>query len=377
MNDDRSRNGRVGESADAEGARERWYERLLTRFGLKSRDSIRHDLEDALAEIDEESFSPQERAMLRNVLGFHRIRVDDVMVPRADIVAVPADITLGELLATFRTAGHSRLPVYAETLDDPKGMVHIRDLLDYLAARAETGRPRRKGPGLKPRSLGDVDLSVTLATAKIWRPVLFVPPSMPAVDLLVRMQATRTHMALVIDEYGGTDGLVSIEDLVEMVVGDIEDEHDDAAARMIVRDGETFVADARASLEEASEAFGVDLAIGDMAEEVDTLGGLIVTLAGRVPSRGELIAGPDHLEFEVLDADPRRVKRLRIHRRENGEASSKSAAAKLAPGPVFQPPTRSEPVAGAGPGERSIEPVRPPGDASPSGAPTEATARSA
>src|SRR3954453_19168680 len=151
MNDDRIRKDGVGESSEGDGARERWYERLLTRFGLKARDSIRHDLEDALAEIDEETFSPQERAMLRNVLGFHRIRVDDVMVPRADVVAVPAEITLGELLATFRTAGHSRLPVYAETLDDPKGMIHIRDFLDYLAARAETGRPRRrKSPGSKP-----------------------------------------------------------------------------------------------------------------------------------------------------------------------------------------------------------------------------------
>src|SRR3954471_9298031 len=319
MNDDRIRKDGVGESSEGDGARERWYERLLTRFGLKARDSIRHDLEDALAEIDEETFSPQERAMLRNVLGFHRIRVDDVMVPRADVVAVPAEITLGELLATFRTAGHSRLPVYAETLDDPKGMVHIRDFLDYLAARAETGRPPRR-KGLTVPSLGDVDLSVTLSTAKIWRPVLFVPPSMPAVDLLVRMQATRTHMALVIDEYGGTDGLVSIEDLVEMVVGDIEDEHDVASGRMILREGDTFVADARASLEEVSEAVGVDLAIGELAEEVDTVGGLIVTLAGRVPSRSELIAGPDQLEFEVLDADPRRVKRLRIHRRPDGAA---------------------------------------------------------
>jgi len=375
MNDDRSRSGRNGESSEAEAARERWYERLLTRFGLRARDSIRHDLEDALAEIDEESFSPQERAMLRNVLGFHRIRVDDVMVPRADIVAVPADITLGDLLATFRTAGHSRLPVYAETLDDPKGMIHIRDFLDYLAARAETGRPRRrKSPGSKPPSLGDVDLSVTLATARIWRPVLFVPPSMPAVDLLVRMQATRTHMALVIDEYGGTDGLVSIEDLVEMVVGDIEDEHDDAAARMIVRDGDAFTADARASLEEASEAVGVDLGIGEMAEEVDTLGGLIVTLAGRVPSRGELIAGPEHLEFEILDADPRRVKRLRIHWREGGAPPSHGASGsptqagpKLAPGP---PPDERPDLATA-------EPVLSSHEAAPAPVSTEATVRSA
>ncbi|MDF3061897.1 MAG: hypothetical protein K0S06_2006 [Microvirga sp.] len=339
MNDDRSRNGPVGDHADGDGARERWYARLLTRFGLKSRDSIRDDLEDALAEMGEESFTPQERAMLKNVLGFHRIRVDDVMVPRVDIVSVASDTTLGELLGLFRTAGHSRLPVFGETLDDPKGMVHIRDFLDYIAARAEAGKPRRRKPvNPKPPSLGEVDLSVTLATAKILRPVLFVPPSMPAIDLLVRMQATRTHMALVIDEYGGTDGLVSIEDLVEMVVGDIEDEHDVDSARMIVRDGETFVADGRASLEEVSQAIEVDLSIGELADEVETIGGLVVTLAGRVPSRGELIAGPDHLEFEIVDADPRRVKRVRVHRRERSQlarlAGRSAEAQKLLPGPI-------------------------------------------
>src|SRR5215210_7745894 len=278
MNDDRSSIARVGEISDSEGARARWYDRLLTRVGLKSRDSIRDDLEEALAEIGEENFSPQERAMLKNVLGFHRIRVDDVMVPRVDIVSVPFEATLGELLELFRTAGHSRLPVFGETLDDPKVMVHIRDFLDYIAARAEAGRPSSpERPGEKPPSLGEVDLSVTLSTARILRPVLFAPPSMPAVDLLVRMQATRTHMALVIDEYGGTDGLVSIEDLVEMVVGDIEDEHDDAATRMIVpSEDDTFVADARASLEEVSEAIGFDLADEDSAEDIDTLGGFIV-----------------------------------------------------------------------------------------------------
>ncbi len=322
MNDDRQRDDRSGGlSPEAEGARERWYERLFSRFGLK-RDSIREDIEDAIEERGDDAFSPQERAMLKNVLGLHRIRVDDVMVPRVDVIAVPAEATLGEVLRLFRTAGHSRLPAYGETLDDPKGMVHIRDFLDYLASKSEAGKPRRrKSAGeAKPPSLGDVDLSMTLASAKILRPVLFVPRSMPAVDLLVRMQTTRTHMALVIDEYGGTDGLVSIEDLVEMVVGDIEDEHDDAAARMIGREeGGAFVADARASLEEVSEALGDDLAIGDMAEDVDTLGGLIATLAGRVPSRGELIAGPGQIEFEVLDADPRRLKRVRIHRRAQGE----------------------------------------------------------
>src|SRR4051794_9958417 len=335
MNDDQSSIARVGEISDSEGARARWYDRLLTRVGLKSRDSIRDDLEEALAEIGEENFSPQERAMLKNVLGFHRIRVDDVMVPRVDIVSVPFEATLGELLELFRTAGHSRLPVFGETLDDPKGMVHIRDFLDYIAARAEAGRPSSpERPGEKPPSLGEVDLSVTLSTARILRPVLFAPPSMPAVDLLVRMQATRTHMALVIDEYGGTDGLVSIEDLVEMVVGDIEDEHDDATAVSIVQGSDgTFTADARASLDEVKESLGVDLTEEVSAEDIDTIGGFIVTLAGRVPSRGELIAGPSHLEFEVLDADPRRVKRLRIHRREMPGPDTVADRAAKAPPP--------------------------------------------
>lgn len=293
--------------------------------------------------------------MLKNVLGLHRIRVDDVMVPRADIVAVPAEISLGELLATFRTAGHSRLPVYGETLDDPKGMIHIRDFLDFFAAKAEAGtRRRRKAEAATMPNLGSVDLSTTLASAKILRPVLFVPGSMPAVDLLVRMQATRTHMALVIDEYGGTDGLVSIEDLVEIVVGDIEDEHDVDAARLIVPGtDETLLADARVSLEEASEALGVNLSIEDQAEEVETLGGLVVTLAGRVPSRGEIIAGPHHLEFEVADADPRRIKRLRIHRREGNGVEKASAGGASESGPPARAPA-VDPVLAA------VPPVGPP-----------------
>jgi len=325
MNEDRSRNDRsVRTLPDTEGLRDHWYDRVLTRLGLKSRDSIRNDLEDALAEtVEDADFSPQERAMLKNVLGFHRIRVEDVMVPRADIIAVAADMSLGNLLNLFRTAGHSRLPVYGETLDDPKGMVHIRDFLDFIAERADdrTARRRRDGEStaVAAPSLIRVDLSLSLADAKILRPVLFVPRSMPAIDLLVRMQATRTHMALVIDEYGGTDGLVSIEDLVEMVVGDIEDEHDDATAVSIMESSDgTFLADARASLDEVKESLGVDLNDEVRAEDIDTIGGFIVTLAGRVPSRGELITGPLGLEFEVLDADPRRVKRVRIHRRAAG-----------------------------------------------------------
>ena len=327
MNDDRSSIAHVGEISDSEGARARWYDRLLTRVGLKSRDSIRDDLEEALAEIGEENFSPQERAMLKNVLGFHRIRVDDVMVPRVDIVSVPFEATLGELLELFRTAGHSRLPVFGETLDDPKGMVHIRDFLDYIAARAEAGRPSSpERPGEKPPSLGEVDLSVTLSTARILRPVLFAPPSMPAVDLLVRMQATRTHMALVIDEYGGTDGLVSIEDLVEMVVGDIEDEHDDEDEPLITAAGDgVFIVDGKAEIDEVAKVIGDAFSAGEQGETVDTIGGMIFNTLGRVPVRGEVVQAVPGFEFHVLDADPRRVKRVRIVEDPKGEKRRRSA----------------------------------------------------
>jgi CBS domain containing-hemolysin-like protein len=320
MNEDRSRSERppVRTLPETDDTRDHWYDRVLTRLGLKPRESIRHDLEDALEEsVEDTDFSPQERAMLKNVLSFHRIRVEDVMVPRADIVAVAADTNLGDLLNLFRTAGHSRLPVYGETLDDPKGMVHIRDFLDFIAMRADSGASESGASDEAPLpSLGLIDLSMALSSANILRPVLFVPRSMPAIDLLVRMQATRTHMALVIDEYGGTDGLVSIEDLVEMVVGDIEDEHDEDSTLTIVQAAEgTYIADARASLDEVKETLGVDLTEEEGAEDIDTIGGFIVTLAGRVPSRSEVIVGPAGLEFEVLDADPRRVKRLRILRR--------------------------------------------------------------
>ncbi|MBV8565262.1 MAG: HlyC/CorC family transporter [Methylobacteriaceae bacterium] len=302
------------------------FERLRGLFGLGGA-SIRDDIQEALEESTASTdFSPQERTMLQNVLGLRELRVDDVMVPRADIVAVHIDASLADVLSLFRTAGHSRLPVHGDTLDDPRGMVHIRDFLDFLAASAEKGRARRRKASAtgtrnggeeppKGRGFGALDLSRSLAGARIIRPVLFVPPSMPALDLLLKMQATHTHMALVIDEYGGTDGLVSIEDIVETIVGDIEDEHDEGDAPSIAAapDG-SFIVDARASLEDISKVLDVALEEATDAEEIDTIGGLISTLAGRVPVRGEIIAGPHDLEFEILDADPRRVKRLRIHR---------------------------------------------------------------
>ena len=314
----------------------RMLDRLRALFGLSGA-SIRDDIEVALEDTTTNAdFSPQERAMLKNVLGLHELRVADIMVPRADIIAVSLDTSLAEVLATFRTAGHSRLPVHGDTLDDPRGMVHIRDFVDYIAGEAETSAMARRRkfalaksvalaemPGkdlAKVASFAGLDLSVPLSSTKILRQVLFVPPSMPALDLLVKMQAMRTHMALIIDEYGGTDGLASIEDIVEMIVGDIEDEHDeDESPRVVPAADGSFMADARASLEDVATATGIALHEFSDAEDVDTLGGLITTLAGRVPIRGEIIATDRDVEFEILDADPRRLKRIRIHLRPPGQ----------------------------------------------------------
>ncbi len=284
-------------------------DRLRSVFGLGAA-SLRDDIEDALEDTGAEGvFSQQERAMLRNVLGLHEIRVEDIMVPRADVIAVGSAMTLGEVLAVFRAAGHSRLPVHGDTLDDPKGMIHIRDFVDVLAG-ATADQPK------SPHATAPVTLDTRVADADVTRSVLFVPPSMQALDLLVRMQGSRTHMALVIDEYGGTDGLVSIEDIVEMIVGDIEDEHDEDEAPLIAGapDG-TFVADGRAALDDVSAAIGHDLELGDDTDEIETIGGLVTSLCGRVPVRGEVVAGHEVFDFEILDADPRRVKRIRIRRR--------------------------------------------------------------
>ncbi|OYW63196.1 MAG: hypothetical protein B7Z40_15435 [Bosea sp. 12-68-7] len=298
-----------------------WLSHFLDRLGLRGGGTIREDITDALAQGSGQlaDLSAQERAMLSNVLSLRERRVGDVMIPRADIIAVPADATLDEVLARFRTAGHSRLPVFDDSLDDPRGMVHIRDFLEFIAGQAKA----EPTTGLSEPALHDlaaVDLTRTLADTKIMRPVLYVPPSMPAVDLLVRMQATRTHIALVIDEYGGTDGLVTIEDLIEIVVGDIEDEHDLEEAPTIAPEGEgRFTADARATLDELKQATGIDLSDDPVAEDVDTLGGLIVTLAGHVPAKGEIVAGPGGLSFEILEADQRRVKRLSIVQRSSAD----------------------------------------------------------
>jgi CBS domain containing-hemolysin-like protein len=240
------------------------------------------------------------------------------MVPRGDIVAVPHDISLGELVKVFEKAGHSRLVVYKETLDDPSGMVHIRDLIAFMTAKAtiDPEKPRRrKKARIAGLDLSAVDLSTQLSSTRIMREMLFAPPSMPALDLLEKMQATRIHLALVVDEYGGTDGLASIEDLVEQIVGEIADEHDeDELPAVVAQSDGSFIADARASLDDVTAAVGVAFNVGEAAEEVDTIGGYLMAQVGRLPLRGELVQGPTGFEIEVLDSDPRRIKKVRIHR---------------------------------------------------------------
>ena len=287
-------------------------DRLRALFGLQGA-SVREDIEDALEEsATSDDFTPQERLILKNVLSLHDLRVADVMVPRADIISVRADATLGEVLSVFRTAGHSRIPVYGDTLDDPRGMVHIRDFVDFLAKVAD---PAGAPESTKLSGLNGVDLTTPLSLARILRPVLFAPPSMPALDLLVKMQATRTHIALVIDEYGGTDGLVSIEDIVETIVGDIEDEHDlDETPQIEAAPDGSFIIDARASLDAVAHAVNAPMDTLVDLEEVDTIAGLVSALAGHVPARGEIIQLGEALECDVIDADPRRVKKIRIRR---------------------------------------------------------------
>lgn len=250
----------------------------------------------------EKALNASMQQVLPGMANLRRLRVEDVAIPKAEIVAIPKDIDLDDLIAIFRDSGFSRLPVYSETLDKPMGLLLLKDLV------LQRGFDLRQG---------------TLNIDELLRPLLFVPPSMPLVILLQKMQTQRTHMALVIDEYGGVDGLVTIEDLLEQVVGQIEDEHDTENEHLWQQEAPgVWMIQARAMLEDLNEALGIDLAQGIDDEEVDTVGGLIFVLLGRVPARGEVIAHPAGHEIEVLEADPRRVKRLRLRVSGSGDSAS-------------------------------------------------------
>ena len=264
---------------------------LVRAFARNGDATWQESLEELIEEEEDisEQITPEERDLLMNLLRFGRLNAEDAMVPRPDIVAVEESATLEDIVGMIRQDGHSRMPVYRDTLDEIVGMVHIRDVMPYWGGTNEFQLPQ------------------------IIRPLLFVPQSMPVVDLLAKMRVSRLHMAVIVDEYGGTDGLVTIEDLVEEIVGEIEDEHDvvSTPTLSISPDG-AVEADARTEIEALESHFGVQLRDNEFDEDLDTVGGLVSRLAGRVPLRLDRLSHPSGLTFEIVDADPRRVKRVRV-----------------------------------------------------------------
>jgi len=268
--------------------------RLRERLRGRGADDILRDTIEEIIEGGESAPAPidaQERTLLANVFKLRELTAYDVMVPRADIVAVPHNVALADLVRIMTKEAHSRLPVYRESLDDVIGLVHIKDVMPYWGREKE------------------------FKLEEVLRKVLFVAPSMRVLDLLLEMRKTRLHLALVVDEYGGVDGLVTIEDVVEEIVGEIEDEHDvDDGPRLIPQPDGSYIADARLPIEDFEERVGQILTDEERDADIDTLGGLVVAQAGRLPGRGEIITHSSGVEFEVLEADPRRLKRLRVRR---------------------------------------------------------------
>ena len=300
-----------GRSSSGGGQNASFVDRIRERLRALLRpkngeDSLRAAIEDLIEEHTDEvaQIRPDEKGLIANILELRHVTVEDIMVPRADIIAVEIGISLPELVHFIGQQPHSRIPAYRDTLDDVAGMVHIKDVLGWAA----TGNAK------------------SFRLANLLRKVLFVAPSMRVLDLLLEMRMTRVHMALVVDEYGGVDGLVTIEDLVEEIVGEIEDEHDKREVPiMIERPDGSVEASARTPIEDFENRFGPILS-PEEREEFDTLGGLVFSIAGRVPLRGEIIRHPSGLEFEVIEGDPRRIRRLRIRNIPSPKGSSGAAA---------------------------------------------------
>jgi magnesium and cobalt transporter len=286
---------------------------FLSRLGyLLGRRHTEHSLRESIAELVQEAADAKEspgeqpeldrheRLLIANVLRLRETSADDVMVPRADIVAMRSDVSLEQALELIRYDGHSRLPVYREQLDDVIGMVHIKDVFAYV------GRPE------------------AFSLESLLRKPLLVAPQTPVMDLLLQMRMQRVHLALVVDEYGGIDGLVTIEDIVETITGDIDDEHDDVEAPMLTeRPDGAMDLNARLSIEDFEDKVGTILTEDERDADIDTVGGLVFTLAGRVPTRGEVISHPaSGIEFRVLDADARRIRRLRARRTQEESAAA-------------------------------------------------------
>lgn len=298
------------ETIDSEPSRRRaGLIQKLTRIFARGRLGSAAAVEEAIREREESGeIEGAHKDMILRAARFDRLKVEDVMRPRAEIVALEASSTLGEAARVFSDSQHSRLPLYGETLDDPHGFIHVRDVLAQLS----------------PTEAGEAHATFDDRTlARIRRDILFVPQSMTLATLFLKMQSSRIHLALVVDEYGGTDGLVSMEDLVEQIVGAIDDEHDVEAAMVVERGPGAYEADGRASIDELQAKLGASLALPDHEDEFDTAAGLAVALAGRLPQRGEILHHPAGFDVEIADADPRRVKRVRIKR--NSDAKTANA----------------------------------------------------
>lgn len=279
---------------------------MAANLGFASAPSLRETLESAIRESakdeEDDSLSKQEQDMLLNVLEFGKTKVSEVMIPRPDIVAIEENHTVAELLNLFARVGHSRVPVFRESLDNPTGMVHIKDAIAWVT----------EGGADESLELTRSALGATVADAKLVREALFVPPSMPALALLARMKAKKIHLAIVVDEFGGTDGLATFQDVVEEIMGDIADEHDEADAHVISSEDEAFIASAKTPIENVEQVLDMRLNAGDTSEDVETLGGLIMATVGRVPKRGQIIPHPSGVTFEIVEASPRRLYTVRI-----------------------------------------------------------------
>jgi len=314
-----------------------WLQRMAANLGFASPPSLRETLETAISETDAEedkSLSPQEQAMLLNVLGFGETRVAEVMIPRADIVAIEESRPVAVLFALFAEGGHSRVPVFRDSLDNPTGMVHIKDAMAWATGSGQAAKGTlAAGEPIANLDFGSAKLNTPIAGTGLVREVLFVPPSMPALTLLAKMKAKKIHLALVVDEFGGTDGLVTFGDLVEAIVGDIEDEHDNGEAPLTGYENEAFVASARTPIEALEEVLHFSLTY-EGAGDVDTLGGLIMAIAGSMPKRGQVIQHPSGVTFEILETGPRRLHSVRI---------SKHLALAAPDTPLLLPAPESEP----------------------------------
>jgi magnesium and cobalt transporter len=297
-----------------------WLQRMSVNLGFTDPPSLRETLESAIAQTKAEedpSLSVEERAMLLNVLSFDEVRVAGVMIPRAEVVAIEDSEPVADLFALFAKEGHSRVPVFRESLDNPLGMVHIKDAMAW-ATQNEPGKETRRAVAASSGAIVNLDfgsakLKTSIAETGLIRDVLFVPPSMPVLTLLTKMKAKKIHLALVVDEFGGTDGLVTFGDLVEAIIGDYEDEHDREHVASIDSENESFVASAFTPVQVIEQVLGIPLNC-DGSAGVDTLGSLIVAIAGGMPKRGQTILHPCGIAFEILEAKPRRLHSVRILR---------------------------------------------------------------